>query len=362
MTVGASNGVRVRRPEIQALRALAIGAVVLYHFWPRLAPGGQVGVDVFFVVSGFLITGMLVREAEGSGRLALKAFYVRRARRLLPAAGVVLFTSTLVALLVVPRVHWPQLAREALGSALYAQNFVLIASDRTPGARTLDNSPLRHFWSLSVEEQIYVVWPLLIIAGLALSNRLGVPVRTTVAVALVSIAVASFLWNLRATELDGTVAYFSTAGRAWEFAVGGLLVFVADSGGRVAEHWRAAASWLGLALIAVALVVATDGVAFPGWVVLLPVVGTAMITWAGTSVHRWSPHRIAGAPPVQWLGDISYSLYLWHWPIVVLTPFITGVPSESWLMLLLLALALLLAWATTRWVEKPFRAAAIRTS
>ena len=162
------------RPEIQALRAVAIGCVVLYHFWPAVLPAGFVGVDVFFVVSGFLITGLLLRDAERYGRVRLREFYVRRARRILPAALVVLSACAVATLLFVPRVEWRPFLQQILSSSLYVQNWHLARDSQVPSRADLESTPVQHFWSLSVEEQFYLVWPLLIILALWLAMRLGI--------------------------------------------------------------------------------------------------------------------------------------------------------------------------------------------
>ncbi len=174
MSSSSATAVRASvRPEIQALRAVAIGCVVLYHFWPAALPAGFVGVDVFFVVSGFLITGLLLRDAERHGRVRLKEFYVRRARRILPAALVVLSACAVATLLFVPQVEWRPFLQQILSSSLYVQNWHLARDSQIPSRADLESTPVQHFWSLSVEEQFYLVWPLLIILALWLALRLG---------------------------------------------------------------------------------------------------------------------------------------------------------------------------------------------
>ena len=348
------------RPEIQALRAVAIGCVVLYHFWPAVLPAGFVGVDVFFVVSGFLITGLLLRDAERYGRVRLREFYVRRARRILPAALVVLSACAVATLLFVPRVEWRPFLQQILSSSLYVQNWHLARDSQIPSRADLESTPVQHFWSLSVEEQFYLVWPLLIILALWLAMRLGRRRQVLIAAVLAVATVASFVHGVVLTAQDHNLAYFSTLSRAWEFGVGGLLAIVPAVVGERLRRTRALAAWIGLAAIAIAARTFTDPELFPGTIGLVPVLGTAAVIWAGMPRAALSSAPIAGLRPVQWFGGISYSLYLWHWPIIMFTPYIVGQPSQAPVMVLLLVLSIVVADASKRWIEDPFRRAVPR--
>ncbi|GAA1060403.1 acyltransferase family protein [Agromyces bracchium] len=343
------------RPEIQALRAIAVCAVVLHHGWPAVAPAGYMGVDVFFVVSGFLITALLLREHARTGRISLKDFYLRRARRILPAAMAVLVAVTVLTYLVVPRIEWRSYFREVIASALYFENWLLAADSQDPARDDLASTPVQHFWSLSVEEQFYLVWPLLIIAAIAIAVRASRDPRRALLVVLGLATAASFAWNVVLTAQDHNLAYFSTFTRVWEFGVGGILAVVVPEAASGRERLRAAVGWLGLALIAVPILVFRTPEVFPGLVVLVPVAGALAVIWAGMPAARWSPARATGLAPVQWTGDISYSLYLWHWPIFMFVPFITGVPSPPWLMGLLVVASFAVAAASKRWIEDPAR-------
>ena len=345
------------RPEIQALRAVAIGCVVVYHFWPAALPAGFVGVDVFFVVSGFLITGLLLRDAERFDRVRLREFYVRRARRILPAALVVLTACAVATLLFVPRIEWRPFLQQILSSALYVQNWHLARDSQIPSRADLESTPVQHFWSLSVEEQFYLVWPLLIIAALWLAVRLGRRRILVIAGVLGAATLASFVHGVILTGVDHNLAYFSTLSRAWEFGVGGLLALVPAVVGERLRRTRALAAWVGLAAIAVAARTFTDHALFPGWIALVPVLGTAAVIWAGMPRAALSLAPVAALRPVQWFGGISYSLYLWHWPIIMFTPYITGRPSQAPVMVLLLVVSLVVADASKRWIEDPFRRA-----
>jgi peptidoglycan/LPS O-acetylase OafA/YrhL len=343
------------RPEIQLLRALAVGAVVLHHGWPAVAPAGYMGVDVFFVVSGFLITGLLLREAGRTGRISLRDFYLRRARRILPAAVVVLGFVSVMTFLVVPQAQWASYFRQVVASALYVENWQLAADSQNPRRDELVSTPVQHYWSLSVEEQFYLVWPLLLIAALWIARRSGRSSARTALVVLGVVSAASLVHCIVLTAQDYNLAYFSTFARTWEFGAGALLAVVAGTVPAGRDRLRSAVGWAGLALIVVPILTFRSPEAFPGVVSLLPVVGALAFIWAGMPAGAWSPARLSALRPVQWTGDISYSLYLWHWPIFMFVPFVTGVPSPPWLMALLVAASFAVAAASKRWIEDPVR-------
>jgi peptidoglycan/LPS O-acetylase OafA/YrhL len=343
------------RPEIQALRAVAVGAVVLHHGWPAAAPAGYMGVDVFFVVSGFLITGLLMREAERSGGISLSGFYLRRARRILPAAIVVLLAVSAATIALVPQSEWRQWFREIVASALYFENWRLAIDSQIPQRADLESTPVQHYWSLSVEEQFYLFWPLLILLALWIASR-RVASSTRVALLVLGITTAaSFAHSLVLTVQDVNLAYFSTFARTWEFGVGGILAIVAATPRPGRDRVRAAASWIGLVLIVVPIVTFRSPEIFPGLVAVIPVIGTLAVIWAGMPDAAWSPTRFGASRPVQWVGDVSYSLYLWHWPIFMFVPYLTGMPSPPWLMALLVFASLAVAGLSKRWIEDPFR-------
>ncbi|HZW41804.1 MAG TPA: acyltransferase [Agromyces sp.] len=343
------------RPEIQALRAVAVGAVVLHHGWPAVAPAGYMGVDVFFVVSGFLITGLLMREAEHTGGISLGRFYLRRARRILPAAIVVLLAVSAATIALVPQNEWRQWFREIVASALYFENWRLVLDSQIPRRADLESTPVQHYWSLSVEEQFYLFWPLLILLALWIASRRVASARRVALVVLGIATAASFVHSLVLTGQDVNLAYFSTFARTWEFGVGGILAIVAATPRLGIPRLRAAASWAGLVLIVVPIVTFRSPELFPGVIAVMPVVGTLAVIWAGMPDASWSPTRIGATRPVQWVGDVSYSLYLWHWPIFMFAPFLTGVPSPPWLMVLLVVVSLAVAGLSKRWIEDPFR-------
>ncbi|MGX5680882.1 acyltransferase family protein [Schumannella luteola] len=343
------------RPDIQALRAVAVALVVVVHVWPTVLPGGYVGVDVFFVISGFLITLHLLRDIEATGRVRLIEFWSRRIRRLLPAATVVLVVALIGVLLVAPRSTWQRSMVEIAASALYGQNWLLAVTSVDYLAGDDDPTVVQHYWSLSVEEQFYIVWPILLLVVIALVRARR---RLAVGVALGAVFAASLAYSIVATAAEPQAAYFSTATRAWEFAAGGLLAVLAGRWMPRAKPARAAlavAGWLGYAGIAAAAVTFSADTAFPGFAALLPVAGTLLVLLARDAGGTWSTAYLGSAGPVQVVGRISYSIYLWHWPIIVLLPFVLGrTPGYKWGIAIVVA-TLALAWLTYRFVEEPVR-------
>ena len=356
MSPGGATGVkrRVLRPEIQALRAIAVATVVVFHYWPGLITGGYVGVDVFFAISGFLITGHLVREVEGSGRVSLAGFWARRARRILPAALLVLLFCAVATYLIVPLNLWDQFFGEIQASTLYVENWYLahqavdyLGADNRP-------SPVQHYWSLSVEEQFYIVWPVLILVAMTVArNGSELLRRRSILVMLALLTSLSLAYSIWFTATDPAAAFFVTPTRVWEFGAGGLLAMLAASSARPAL--RAAVSWLGVAMILVAAFAYTPETPFPGAAAILPIAGTLAVIWAGSPQLRWAPTGWMSLRPAQWLGDVSYSVYLWHWPLLILAPFLLLEQLGTGIKLVLIALTLILAALSKRFVEDPLR-------
>ena len=343
----------VLRPEIQALRAIAVLAVVLYHLWPARVPGGYVGVDIFFAISGYLIIGHLLREVDATGSVRLASFWAKRARRLLPASLLVLVVTGVVTLAFVPAVWWQQFFQEIAASALYGLNWVLAYNAVDYLAADNAASPVQHFWSLSVEEQFYIVWPLIIVAILLVGRRHAGRARAAVGIALVVLTVLSFAYSCYGVATDPAGAYFVTTGRAWEFGLGGVLAFFGSR--KLAPTVGALAAWAGLAAIAISLWSYTHDTPFPGVAALLPVGGTLLVIWAGSPERRWAPSAVFALRPVQFVGNVSYSFYLWHWPPIVLLPFVLGRELDTITRVVILVGALGLAWLTKVLVEDPAR-------
>lgn len=348
---------RVFRPEIQALRAVAVAAVVLYHLWPHRVPGGFIGVDTFFVISGFLITQHLAGEISRTGRISLSQFWARRIRRLLPAAFTVLAACVLILVTLMPIVAWQENLQEIGASAAYVENWLLGIHAVDYLAAHNSASLVQHYWSLSVEEQFYIVWPLLLLAGVFVSRLLRrKTARSAIFVALVVVFVASLAISVELTRARPPLAFFATPTRAWEFAAGGLLTMLPPLfRGRIGEHLRAGLSWLGLAVIVGCCLLLTGNEPFPGSIALLPVAGAALVLVAGASTARWSPMALASIRPVQWVGNYSYSIYLWHWPLIIAAPYALHRATDWRVKLVILALTIVLAWATKRYIEDPIR-------
>jgi peptidoglycan/LPS O-acetylase OafA/YrhL len=347
------------RPDIQGLRALAVAMVVIYHLYPSLLPGGFVGVDVFFVISGFLITGHLWRGFRRTGTVALLDFWGRRARRLLPAAVVVLLVTWLVSRLVLPAARLADTAVQIRASALYFQNWQL-AHDAIDYLTAEDPaSPVQHFWSLSVEEQFYILWPLLFLAAGFVARRRGDRSGRVVIAGLTSAVVAgSLVYSVIETRVDPKAAYFVTTTRMWELGMGGLLALLPIRPSR----WLARQGWLGWAGLATVIAspfVLRGTTAFPGVVALLPVMGAVLLIAGGSAAATRGPARLLSARLMVFLGGISYALYLWHWPVIDLWSAWRGKEPGLLSGPAIVVLSVLLAWLTKVVIEDRIRLSAV---
>lgn len=339
-------------PEIQGLRALAVTGVVVYHLWPGLLPAGFIGVDVFFVISGYLISSHMMSERIRTGRLSLGAFYVRRVRRILPAASLVVVATALLGLAVLPELRWGELSRQGTASLLYVQNWVLARDSVDYLAQGAASSPFQHYWSLSIEEQFYILWPVVFLLVARKVGRSAAQVRRAVFLIVIGLTVASFAWSVLLTVQGDPSAYFVSHSRFWELGLGAVLALSLHRPAGVVL--RGAAGWTGLALIGGGMVlVPING--FPGALALVPTVGAALVIWSARAGSAASLRRMMSVRPVQWLGDVSYSVYLWHWPLIVCTPFVLvgwgGLAAGG----VVLALSLVLATVTRKLVEVPLQ-------
>lgn len=342
---------RTGRADIQGLRALAVLLVVLYHAGLPGLKGGYIGVDVFFVISGYLITGLLAREIERKGRVDYLGFLSRRARRLLPASIVLIAAVCAAAHWVYPAAERTETLSAALASTLYVANFwfALDAIDYLGGAGS--GNPLLHMWSLGVEEQFYLVWPLLLAGAVAL--RWGTArqrlLAATAVVALISLA-ACLLVTWKAQPW----AFFASPTRAWEFALGACVVLTEDRWARTAPGVRRTLGAAGVAAVLLGALLLDDQVLFPGAWALLPALGTALILAALTAQDQGLLQRCLSTPAMVRIGDVSYSWYLWHWPLIVMGGALTPDPSATWVAVLVV-LSYGLAELSYRFVEQPFR-------
>lgn len=342
------------RPEIQGLRAVAVLVVMFFHIWPSMTPGGYIGVDVFFVISGYLITGLLLREAERDGRISIGRFYARRIKRLLPAATIVLLAVT-TCVSILPVVRWEGTALESIASALYFENWWLaknavdyLASEQAPSA-------LQHFWSLSVEEQYYIIWPALFaLAALLLPASRKRP-RFVFGALVIVIGGLSLAYSIYITPRNPGLAYFATTARGWELAIGGALA-VWTRWQKLPDSIRLPAGYAGLLAIALAAWTFNTSTSFPGYQALLPTLGAALVIVSGKSESRYATYHLLKSRPFQYLGDLSYSLYLWHWPVIVFYMALAGRPIGLVDGLIVLGVSTALAHQTKYLIEDRFRA------
>jgi peptidoglycan/LPS O-acetylase OafA/YrhL len=347
------------RPDIQGLRALAVSMVVAYHLYPSLVPGGFAGVDVFFVISGFLITGHLWRGYQRDGQVRLLDFWGRRARRLVPAAALVLTVTWVIARLVLPPDRLADTAGQIRASALYFQNWQL--AHEAVDYLTSDNAatPVQHFWSLSVEEQFYLVWPLLFVVAAVVGRRHR---RVVLGGLLVTLVAASLAYSVYETRVDPAAAYFVTTTRMWELGAGGLLALLPQPTSpdrppifRRLVGRRGWLGWAGLVTVLVSALALRGTDAYPGILALLPVGGAVMLIAGASDLGRFGPARLMSARPMVFLGGISYSLYLWHWPMINLWMAYTGRSPDALSGPALIMASVAAAWWTKTYVEDPVR-------
>lgn len=350
-----------KRPDIQGLRTVAVGLVVLYHIWPDYLSGGFIGVDVFFVISGFLIIASLVREVAESGRIDLAGFYSKRIRRLLPASTLVLLATVVGTAIFLPQSRWQSISLDVIMSGFQVQNWNQAFSANSYAGATALASPVQHFWSLAVEEQFYLVIPLILLAAVAVKATMLASVRAACLAALVAVAVASFVHSVVFSSTEHDIAYFATSTRMWELCVGGIGAIVCAN---VSLHAvvRRLAGWVGLGLILVSAISFSTAMDFPGSIALLPVVGTMLVIvsgspQAGRAVEGPSVTGLLSLRPLTYVGDVSYSLYLWHWPVVVFYVFLIGRPPGLIHGTIIIGISFGLALASYYLVEQRFRQA-----
>jgi len=338
------------RPEIQGIRAVAALLVATFHLWLGRVSGG---VDVFFIMSGFLVTTTLLGHYSRFGRIRPVYYLARLGRRLLPAALTVLAVVTALSWIILPKVGWERTAGEIVASTFYFENWKLAAESVDYLAQFDEKTPVQHFWAMSVQGQFYLIW-LVLFAVVALFASSLVARRRAILTAFIVVAVLSFTWSVYSTSINQPFAYFDTSARTWEFALGGIAAMVLP---RVSLPMiaRAVLSWVGLIGIISCGIVLQVSTAFPGVAALWPTLAALCILLAGGAVHaKYSAARLLSTKPFVWLGDISYGVYLWHWPMLVMVLSITGSPQAGLKSgLAILIGAIVLAWATNRFIENP---------
>ncbi|MHA7171465.1 acyltransferase family protein [Arthrobacter monumenti] len=341
------------RKDIQGLRALAVSLVVIYHLWPNRLSGGFVGVDAFFVISGYLITAHLLAKPPARFH-DLARFWSRRIRRLLPASLVVLAITAVATRLLAPPTQWEQISREIISSALYIENWALASSATDYLAADNSASPVQHFWSLSVEEQFYLFWPILLLAAFWVARRFKLSPTTTARAVISGVIVLSLAFSVSATINEPASAYFITPTRMWELAMGGAIAALPIMSTRLASRFGPLLAWLGVTAIVISAVYYSGSTPFPGYAALVPVLGTALVIWTG-ACDAFSPTNVFQLRPIQWLGNVSYSVYLWHWPLIALIPYVSGGHLGRLDKAFILVATLLLAGASKKFIEDRYR-------
>jgi len=333
------------RPDIDGLRAIAVGSVLAYHAFPSLLPGGFIGVDIFFVISGFLITTILL-QSLAAGDFSYRDFYARRIRRIFPALVLVLLATLAFGWYVLLPGEFSQLGKQTTGGAAFFANLVFLGEAGYFDA-TAETKPLLHLWSLGIEEQFYIFWPLLL--GLAWRRRWPM-LRVTLAVAVIS-----FLVNVLTVQPHRAAAFYSPLSRAWELMAGGLLAAMrlqaASNGSAQPRPWtKHVQSVVGMGLIVLGLFMTRSTKAFPGWWALLPVLGAVSCIAAGPNgvLNRY----LLSNRVMVWIGLISYPLYLWHWPLLSYARIVAGGEPPLQVRVVLVVAAVVLAWATYRFLER----------
>jgi peptidoglycan/LPS O-acetylase OafA/YrhL len=351
------------RPDVEGLRAVAILLVVLYHAHIGVAPGGYVGVDVFFVISGFLITGQLVRELHSDGRISFLAFYARRARRILPAALLTLVVTVVASALLLDPLAAERALHDGVSGIYFGANVHFAAQGADYFNAGFSPSPIQQFWSLSVEEQFYIVWPLLLavssLAWLRLRRRSETqrPVIGAVIVVLAVLTAISLMASIRQTATSPSWAYFSIVTRAWELGVGAAVALALPRVTRLHPRVAIPLTWVGLSCIALAAVWFSDTTSYPGDSALLPVLGAAAAICGGSARcgRRFGAEALLGTAPFQRVGAWSYSWYLWHWPALVLAPAVLGHSLSKAQTLVVVAVSLGIAVMSFVLLERPIR-------
>jgi peptidoglycan/LPS O-acetylase OafA/YrhL len=330
----------VRITQIQGLRAVAAILVTVFH--ARLVPGGFIGVDIFYVISGYLITGLILREIEKTGTLDLRSFYQRRIKRLLPTSVFVLFVTAIFAWILFPPITRDALGRDLFAAAAYISNYLFAWWQNDYQNLNATPSPFIHYWSLAVEEQFYIVWPLFILFLARYGKKIvfaGIAITTLL----------SLLFSIYLTQVAPIWAFYSLPTRAWELGFGALLLFLPETKKKIRIL-----PWLGFFGIALSSFNFNENTAFPGKNALVPVLATVFLM---ASIKYWPPlfNDLANSRLSQWLGAISYPLYLWHWPALVLPSSAMGRPLRFYERFLCILLTIVLAHYTSKYIEEPLR-------
>ncbi|MGC0236674.1 acyltransferase family protein [Arthrobacter sp. SD76] len=342
-----------KRLDVQGLRAIAVLAVVANHLI-GFPGGGFVGVDIFFVISGFVITLGLIREHETTGHLSFKDFYFRRVARILPAGILTIVATVTVSYIAFFAERANSIMQDGLWAFLFSANWRFAMTGTDYWAEDAPVSPLQHYWSLGVEEQFYFLWPLVLVLVLGLAARLGASIgarRVTLAAVLAAIVGLSFAWALAETANNASWAYFSTPSRTWELAVGALLAVLNPLFKHIPYALRSTLGWAGIAGIAASIAIIAKSFTFPAPWAALPVVSTAIVILAGTGGpirgFQFLTNRVS-----EYIGNASYSLYLWHFPVIIIGGALWPTEDITFYVVMVLLMCFL-AVASFEFVEKP---------
>lgn len=350
--MSVSPGRDDRRGDIQGLRAVGALLVAVYHIWFARVSGG---VDVFFVVSGFLLIGSLTREAATAGAVDILRYAARLAKRLLPASLAVLAAIVLTAPLWAPGVRWDPYAKHVIAAAAYLENWYLIRFSADYLTRDAATPPVQHYWAMAVQVQALAAFGVMMWLGAWALRRTSVDRTKAALVLLAAVFVVSLAWSVLHTRWNQPVAYFDTFARLWQFALGGMAAIVVP---RLALSGRArlALGWTGLAMIVSCGVVMPVAGVFPGYAALWPTLGAVFVLIGGLGTHRLGVGRLLASRPLTWLGDRSYGLYLWHWPILLAwLTLVERATAPLFAGLAILGASILLADLTLRFIEAPGR-------
>jgi peptidoglycan/LPS O-acetylase OafA/YrhL len=348
------------RPELEGVRTVAAFLVAIYHIWIGSVSGG---VDVFFIVSGYLITTSLLSKMEREGRINLLEYLLGLGRRLFPIAFTVLLTTTVLSILIMPQVQWKQIMTEVFSSALYFQNWQLATSAVDYLAQNNQASPLQHFWALSIQGQFYITWPFVIIFAYFIAKRVfNAPVRKTLLGVLIVLFTVSISYSVYKTSVNQPWAYFDIFARAWEFSLGGILALLIPYL-QFRKSITLVMGWLGLAIICFTGILLPVSSVFPGYAALLPTSGVMLVIIAAENSGRFGVDKLLGSKPFMYFGGISYGFYLWHWPLLILYYSYFGVDTISTgAGVTILVITFVLSLLSVRLLETPVRQINIKHS
>lgn len=348
MSTSPTHAIQGFRPEIEGLRAIAILLVIAAHFGIPGFNAGFIGVDIFFVISGRLITSILVREHENHGRINLPRFYANRLRRLFPALALTVIVSSVAVYYLLSTTRQVGQSHAAAAAIVWLSNVYFTFADVNYFGQELASNIFLHTWSLGVEEQFYLVWPLLLLLVLGLTAKLG---RRLLLAILVMVFIASLATCLWLAPQQPNFAFYMMPTRAWQFAAGGLTWLLSKQASSAQNH---VAGVIGLALLLLALLIINPHTLYPSALALLPTLATCALLWAGTATGQIT-QRLLSLPWMQRIGGLSYSWYLWHWPVLVIGEELLPIKGHAGNALLALVLSLALAWLTHHLLENPIR-------